>query len=83
MYDEAIAFFKEGVKRQKPPRFTDGEDSIAQISMLKGDYEGAIKAYENVIEILREDWKMTEGETVRGYEENIERCREKLKREQK
>ena len=83
MYDEAIALFKEGVKRQKPPRFTDGEDSIAQISMLKGDYEGAIKAYENVIEILREDWKMTEGETVRGYEENIERCREKLKREQK
>ena len=78
MYDEAIAMFREGIKRQKAPRFTDGEDSIAQISMIKGDYESAIKAYENVIEILRDDWKITEGETVRGYEENIEFCRKKI-----
>ncbi len=79
MYDEALAMMKEATKRQKPPRFTDGEESIAKLCMQKGDYLGAAEAYENVIAILRDDWKITEGETVNGYEENIKLCKEKAK----
>ena len=45
---------------------------------MQGDWQGAIDAYRRVLEILREDWRLTEGETVRGYEENIAECRRKL-----
>lgn len=74
-YDEAIACYREAIARQKPPRYTDNEDSIARICEIRGDAAGAIEAYEHVVSILREDWGITEGETVEGYLENIARLR--------
>ena len=58
------------------PRFTDNYDSIAQLCELIGDREGAIDAWEHVLEILRDDWGMTEGETVDGYRQNIIQLKE-------
>lgn len=78
MYGEAAAMYREAEKRQTAPRLTDNEDSIAQLCRMQGDWQGAIDAYRRVLEILREDWRLTEGETVRGYEENIAECRRKL-----
>lgn len=77
-YAEAIADYREAIARQTPPRFTDNWDSIAQICSITGDYAGAIEAYEHVLEILREDWQLTEGETYAGYEENIRELKRKL-----
>lgn len=74
-YPEAIAAYRRAIALQEPPRFTDNEDSIAQICMICGDADGAIEAYEHVIDILREDWDMTEGETVEGYRQNIAQLR--------
>lgn len=74
-YPEAIAAYRRAVALQKPPRFTDNEDSIAQLCLLCGDADGAIEAYERVIEIMREDWGMTEGETIEGYRQNIAQLR--------
>ena len=70
-YDEAIAAYRESIARQTPPRYTDNEESIAQICAIRGDAQGAIAAYEQVVRILREDWGVTEGETVEGYKESI------------
>lgn len=78
MYREAIAFYREAISRQAPPRYPDNEDSIAQLCLLLGDYAGAADAYAQVLEILREDWGLTEGETVQGYEENIAFCNSRL-----
>ena len=45
--------------------------------MIRGDREGAAQAYEHVVEILREDWGITEGETLEGYLMNIKELRKK------
>ena len=70
-YDEAIACYREAIARQTPPRYTDNEESIAQICEICGDTDGAIEAYERVVGILREDWGIAEGETLEGYLQNI------------
>lgn len=70
-YAEAIAAYQKAADLQAPPRFTDNYDSIAQLCRITGDKQGAIAACERVVQILREDWQMSEGETVRGYLENI------------
>ncbi len=56
---------------QEAPRFTDCYESIAQISILQGNYAAAADAYRQVVKILREEWDMQEGETVLGYMQNI------------
>lgn len=78
-YDEAIACYRRAIACQTPPRFTDNEDSIAQICMIRGDTDGAIEAYENVVRIMEEDWGITEGETVEGYRQNIAQLRAQRK----
>ena len=45
--------------------------------MIRGDGEGAAQAYEQVVQILREDWGITEGETLEGYLMNIKELRKK------
>ena len=67
----------EAIARQTPPRYTDNEESIAQICMIRGDREGAAQAYEHVVQILRGDWGITEGETLEGYLMNIKELRKK------
>ncbi len=70
-YDQALADYYKAAALEEKPRFTDNWDSIAQLCLLKGDTAGAIHAYEQVVEILRNDWNMPEGETVTGYLQNI------------
>lgn len=43
--------------------------------MILGDDEGAIEAYEHVVAILREDWGITEGETVEGCRQSSAQLR--------
>lgn len=78
-YADAIGAYKEAIARQTPPRFTDNEDSIAQCCLLLGDPAGAVAAYERVLAILRDDWGLTEGETVQGYEQNIRQAQEAMR----
>lgn len=76
-YAQALRCYREAIVRQTArPRFTDNYDSIAQLCELIGDREGAIDAWEHVLEILRDDWGMTEGETVDGYRQNIIQLKE-------
>ena len=74
---EAIEAYKRGDALQEKPRMTDIQESIAQCCERQKDWAGAIAAYEQIITILREDWALTEGETVAGYEQNIERVKMK------
>lgn len=75
MYHEAISDFVRATELQTAPRYIDGFQSIAQICTLIGDKDGAIRAYEEVVRILREEWDMQEGETVLGFLENIDQLR--------
>lgn len=78
-YAEAIEMYKKASALQTSPRYTDNQDSIAQLYLLLGDKQGAIQAYENVVEILRTDWGLIEGETVQGYLDNIAQLKNELK----
>lgn len=75
MYPQAIADYQRSTELQAAPRFIDSFQSIAQICTLIGDRQGAIRAYEEVVRILREEWDMQEGETVLGFLENIAQLR--------
>lgn len=76
-YEPALRFYREAAARQTDrPRFTDNYLSIAQICELTGDAAGAAEAYGHVLEILRDDWCVTEGETVDAYTEKIRKLQE-------
>jgi len=77
-YSEAISAFEKSMELASPPRMTDALDSIAQICLLLDDLKGAMAAYERVIEIMKTDWQITEGETIEGYRENIRELQKKL-----
>jgi len=76
-YQEAIAAFEKSMELAKPPRMTDALDSIAQICILLGDPQGAASAYERILDIMKTDWQLTEGETIEGYRQNIEQLKRK------
>jgi len=71
-YDEAIAAFEKSFELAEKPRTTDALDSIAQIQILLGNKQAAIDAYQRMLQIMKEEWQLTEGETIEGYLKNIE-----------
>ena len=70
-YQEAIEAFEQSMSLAESPRMTDALDSIAQICTMLGDKQGAVHAYERMLQIMKDDWQLTEGETVEGYRQNI------------
>lgn len=82
-YARAIDYAKKAIAAQnndgKRPRFTDCYMTLAQFSELNGDIKGAIAAHETELEILREDWGVTSGETRDSVVRKIERLKKKLK----
>ncbi len=73
-YDKAIEWYRRSQDLQPSPKFTDNATSIAHICEIRGDINGAIRAYQEVLRILSEDWGIVSGET----REEIERAIQKL-----
>lgn len=82
-YTRAIDYAKKAIAAQnndeKRPRFTDCYMTLAQFCELNGDIEGAIAAHETELEIIREDYGVTSGETRDWVVRKIERLKKKLK----
>ena len=70
-YDEAVAWYRRGQKLQPSPNFTDSATSIAHICEIRGDREGAIEAYREVLRLLKEDWGIVSGEEREAVERAI------------
>lgn len=70
-YTEAIEAFEKSFSLAKPPRMTDALDSIAQIYLLLSQPQKAANTYERLLQTLKDDWQMIEGETVEGYLQNL------------
>lgn len=77
-WGEAVTYYRKGIELQKPPRYTDGTTSIAQICEIAGDIPGAIAAREEELRILAGEWNTTTGETVDFHRRQIARLREKM-----
>lgn len=67
-YDKAIFYFRKSFdldkEQGKKPLYTDALESMASIYQIKGQYDEAIKCYDEVLEILEEYFGFTEGEPI-------------------
>ena len=72
-YDRAIEWYRKGQDMQPAPKFTDAATSIAHICEIRGDKEGAIEAYREVLRLMREDWGIVSGEQREEVERAIQR----------
>ncbi|HBB29363.1 MAG TPA: hypothetical protein DC000_08980 [Clostridiales bacterium] len=75
-YDEAINCYVKACELQPSPKYTDSYEGVAHIYEIKKDYNNAIKYYEKVIELLKTEWNLVDGEPADEYR----RCIERLKR---
>ncbi len=76
-YDEAVEFYKKAMPLRCSPRWTDCEDAISQICLIRGDISGAIEMQKQMKRIVQEDWT-TEGEAVDSIDREIRRLEEML-----
>ena len=72
-YDRAIEWYRKGQSMQPSPRFTDSAASIAHICEIRGDKDGAIAAYREILHLLREEWGIVSGEECEKVERAISR----------
>ena len=72
-YDEALAYYEKCRQLREPPRFIDTEEAMAQIYEIKGDYPKAVAMQEAILDILKNDWNITEGGSVDSRLRAIER----------
>jgi transcriptional regulator with XRE-family HTH domain len=73
-YDKAVAWYRRGQELQPSPKFTDSATSIAHICEIRGDKQGAIEAYREVLRLRREEWGVVSGELC----EEVQRAIRKL-----
>ena len=81
-WEKAKEYYRRGLELQKPPRFVDGLECIAQTCEITGDLSGAIQALEEELQVLAEDWDTTTGETADVVRREISRL-ERLERRRK
>ena len=72
-YDRAIQYYEKSLELQEVPRYTDSQMSIAMIYEIIGNDEKAVEAWMKVIDILKEEHKITEGKYIDEAEAEIVR----------
>ena len=73
--DGAVKYMKLAIEKQEKPRFVDTYDALAMIYEITGDRENAIKALEEELVILKEDWDTDKGEEADSVRRNIARLK--------
>ncbi len=75
-YDEAVEYYEKAMPMRPAPPFTDSEEAVAHICEIRGDYDGAIEMQRRILDMLRADWGIREGEGVDATEREIRRLEE-------
>ncbi len=73
MYEEALEAFEKSFSMQSGKRYSDGLFARAQIHEHLGDYEGAIEDRRRIVDALKADFDVTDGESVDENLREIER----------
>ncbi|MGT2666898.1 helix-turn-helix domain-containing protein [Streptococcus rifensis] len=71
-YEEAIPIWRAAFEAQEKPRYTDYHYAIAQCYLRLGDKANAIKAYQDMLTVLKEDWDYQFGAEVDRIQQKIE-----------
>lgn len=77
-YEQAKSYFRKALDVQPLPHFCDPFESIAQICELQGDIHGAIDAYREELDVMKNEYKLVTGETVDFVTRQISRLEESL-----
>ena len=72
-YDKAIEWYRKGQAIQPSPKYVDSAVSIAHICEIRGDKAGAIAAYKEVLNLMKEEWGIVSGEECGEIERAIKR----------
>ena len=72
-YDKAVEWYRKGQEMQPSPKYVDSAASIAHICEIRGDKSGAVKAYREVLRLLKEEWGIISGEERAETERAIQR----------
>ena len=75
MYEEALDAFEKSFTMQTAPRYTDGLFAKAQVHELVGDFEGAIEDRKRIIDCLKTEYNVTDGESLDENLREIERLK--------
>ncbi len=72
-YELAKEYYRKGLALQSPPRFCDPYESIAQICELQGNIREAIEVLREELDVQKNEWHVTTGETTDVVRRNIAR----------
>lgn len=75
-YEEAITYWELAYQAQEKPRYTDYYGSIALCYLRLNDKANAIKAYQKVLQVLKDDWDYKFGAHVDTIKEKINKLTE-------
>lgn len=76
-YEDAVECYYKGYELQPNPKYTDSLEAISHIYEIQGKYDNAVQKLEEIIVLLKNDWNITEGETVDFYKREIDRLMSK------
>lgn len=74
-WDEAIQFNRKAFELQPSPKYVDAQECIAHIHEINGEYDLAVKAWEEYIAVLETEWGIVEGELVDFPHREIKRLK--------
>lgn len=63
-YDEAITYYRKAYELQPSPKYCDAQITAAHIYEIQGKYDEAIASVREQLEVLKQEWNITEGHMV-------------------
>lgn len=72
-YEKAIAHYWKSLELQPAPKYMDAPNSVAHIYEILGKKQEAIRAYQEVLKVLKDDWGMIAGEDVESANRSIQK----------
>ena len=80
-YDKAIDFYERSFENEpRRPRFTDELMGIADIYAIRGEYRKAAETYDRMLDLLENEWGMTEDIALKQTREKKARMLEKAEK---
>ena len=76
-YESALLDYEKAMTIQPQPRYYDGFESQAHIYEILGQPEKAVGKYNEIINLLKEEWQISFGEMVDRQKREIEKLRAK------
>ena len=74
-YDEAIRCYRRAQELQPSPKYTDAQITAAHIYEIQGKYAEAVESRREQLEILKNEWNITEGREVEHIHREMDRLR--------